>query len=232
MSREYRALAFTPDVEAAQRVYGSRAAQERLDRHDGPAQAPEPLGAGEREFLALQDGFYVASVSTTGWPYVQFRGGPPGFVRTPDAHTLAWADFRGNRQYITMGNVRHDPRVALIFLDYARRARLKVYGRMRVTDVRAHGGSSTLEVAGYAGIVERDVEIDVAAFDWNCDQHIEPRYSADQLTDQLAPVHERLAFLEAENARLRAAASRSSERHGDRRDDASAAARELQPYDT
>jgi predicted pyridoxine 5'-phosphate oxidase superfamily flavin-nucleotide-binding protein len=207
MSREYRALAFTPDVEEAQRAYGSRAAQQRLDRHVGPAQEIEPLGAREREFLALQDGFYVATVSTTGWPYVQFRGGPAGFVRTPDPHTIAWADFRGNRQYITMGNVRSDPRVALIFLDYARRARLKVYGRMRVTDVRAQGHPSTLQVPGYHGVVERDVEIDVAAFDWNCDQHIEPRYSFDQLSEQLAPLRDRLASLEAENARLRAASS-------------------------
>ena len=217
MSRAYRALAFTPDVEAAQRTYGSRAAQQRLDRHDESGQGPEPLGSDEREFLALQDGFYLASVSTTGWPYVQFRGGPPGFVRTPDPHTLAWADFRGNRQYISMGNVRHDPRVALIFLDYARRARLKVYGRLRVSDLAADGRSSTLAVPGYPAIVERDVAVDVAAFDWNCDQHIEPRYSTGELREQLAPLLDRLAQLEAENGRLQAA-SRPHRGRGDDHD--------------
>jgi hypothetical protein len=231
VSRAYRALAFTSDVEEAQRAYGSRAAQQRLDRHLGPAQEHEPLGAAEQEFLALQDGFYVASISRTGWPYVQFRGGPAGFVRTPDPHTVAWADFRGNRQYITTGNVRHDPRVALIFLDSARQARLKVYGRMRVTDVRGQAGPSTLEVPGYRGVVERDVAVDVAAFDWNCDQHIEPRYSIDQLSEQLSPLRDRLASLEAENARLRAASSGPRQGRGDRLEDLEPAVLQAQSFD-
>src|SRR3954462_9653812 len=141
MSRSYHQLAFTAEVLDAQARYGSRTALDRLDRtHPGPSSsaagsggraspglesARDPLTEDERAFLAELDGFYLATVSETGWPYVQFRGGPQGFIRTPDEHTIAWADFRGNRQYISTGNLSHDGRVAMIFLDYARQLRLK-----------------------------------------------------------------------------------------------------------
>jgi uncharacterized protein len=221
MSRSYRPLAFTSSVIDAQVANGSRAALERLDRthpgpggpraepDDGPAQlnrVRDPLTDEEREFIADMDGFYLATISETGWPYVQFRGGPPGFVTTPDEHTIAWPDFRGNRQYISTGNLAHDSRAATIFMDYARQARLKVYGHARIADLRSTSPGATSEaVGGYRAKVEREVRIDVSAYDWNCPQHITPRFSAEELAPVLGPLRQRVTDLEAENARLREA---------------------------
>ena len=247
MSHSYHSLAFTDAVLSAQARYGSRAAIERYHRaHGAPqprhtavgAQASTPQarpGTGdaltqlEREFVGGLDGFYLATVSQTGWPYVQYRGGPAGFVRTPDEHTIAWADFRGNRQYISMGNLALEGRAALIFMDYARQARLKVYGWATVHDVPAPGrgahglrdthrarirpadpasGDSSLAVPGYPGRVERELHVDVIAYDWNCPQHITPRYTLDELAPQLDPILNRVTELEEENRELRAAAPR------------------------
>jgi predicted pyridoxine 5'-phosphate oxidase superfamily flavin-nucleotide-binding protein len=155
-----------------------------------------------------------AIVDRTQWPLrptgrVSQR---PGFIRTPDAHTIAWADFRGNRQYISIGNLSHDDRVALIFLDYPRQLRLKVYGRAQIADLnRADGAGrpgstpAPLAVEGYRAKVEREVRIEVAAYDWNCPQHITPRYSAEELAPALQPLHDRISSLQSENARLRQA---------------------------
>ena len=139
MSDGYAAVSETDAVRAAQARLGSRAARARLTPSHGPSAAIEPrdpLTGFEREFIGARDGFYLASVSSSGWPYVQFRGGPPGFVRSPDVHTLAWADFRGNRQYLSTGNIAGDERVALFFMDYPNRLRLKVFGRARLMDAR------------------------------------------------------------------------------------------------
>lgn len=136
----------------------------------------------EQAFVAERDGFYVASVSSTGWPYVQFRGGLPGFVHSPDEHTLTWADFRGNRQYVSTGNVAGDDRVALFFMDYPDRLRLKVFGHARFLDVRERPEAAReLVVPGDRGIVEQVVTVAVVAYDWNCEQHITPRYSFAEL---------------------------------------------------
>lgn len=205
MSRGYRDIAFTHDVLKAQGDYGSRRVQERLLHRDASTGAADAAGRSasesaanqthdelsdeERDFISERDGFYLATVSESGWPYVQFRGGPPGFVNSPDAHTIAWEDFRGNRQYISTGNLDHDERVALIFMDYAHQLRLKVFGRAEVVDVRGPSGQTRTPsaVPGYAALVERHVRIDVSAYDWNCPQHITPRFSA----AELAPLMER-----------------------------------------
>ncbi|MGW6016190.1 pyridoxamine 5'-phosphate oxidase family protein, partial [Streptomyces sp. NPDC055210] len=171
----------------------------------GPDRTKDPLGSAERNFIAERDGFYLATVAAGGRPYVQFRGGPPGFVTAPDEHTLAWADFRGNRQYISTGNVAHDPRVSLIFMDYARQVRLKVFGVATISDVRGEGArSSAYAVPGYRAIIEREVRVEVEAFDWNCPQHITPRYTAEEVGAVLQPLRRRVNDLEAENDRLRA----------------------------
>ena len=148
--------------------------------------------------------FPAKSFSETGWPYVQFRGGPPGFLRVVDDHTVGWADFRGNLQYITTGNVAGDDRVALIILDYAQRRRLKIFGHARVVTV---ADDATLVESfadpGYDAEVQRAVLVTVEAFDWNCQQHITPRFSAAELEPHLAPLRRQLADLQTENARLR-----------------------------
>jgi len=192
VSDGYAAVAATDEVRAAQARLGSRSALARLTRQRGgsPTDEPrDPLTEFEREFVGARDGFYLSSVSSTGWPYVQFRGGPPGFVRSPDEHTLAWADFRGNRQYISTGNIAGDERVALFFMDYPNRLRLKVFGRARTVDARDDRDlAAELAVPGYRAVVEQAVVVTVVAFDWNCPQHITPRYSEPELEALLAPM--------------------------------------------
>jgi uncharacterized protein len=196
MSEGYPTIAETDDVRAAQARLGSRSALARLERPDDASSAAEPrdpLTGFEREFVGERDGFYLASVSSSGWPYVQFRGGPPGFVHSRDEHTIAWADFRGNRQYISAGNIAGDERVSLFFMDYPNRLRLKVFGRARTLDARdAPDVVAELAVPGYRAIVEQVVVVTVVAFDWNCPQHITPRYSEPELEEILAPIRAQL----------------------------------------
>ena len=204
MSNHYGAIAFTDAVVDVQREHGSDGFYGRKRVQGRAAPGTDALTDDEREYLAERDGFYLASVSETGWPYVQFRGGPPGFLRVVDEHTIGWADFRGNLQYITTGNVSGDDRVALIVLDYAQRRRLKIFGHARVvTATEDPALVKSLADPGYAAEVERAVLVTVEAFDWNCQQHITPRFSAAELEPHLAPLRRQLADLQAENARLR-----------------------------
>jgi predicted pyridoxine 5'-phosphate oxidase superfamily flavin-nucleotide-binding protein len=205
MSR-YLDIATTPAVAAAQEHYGSTAQWGRA-RARGDADAAgqsQPLGPPELAFIAERDGFYLARVSDTGWPYVQYRGGPAGFLAPVDAATLGFADFRGNRQYITTGNVQANGRVSLFLMDYAHQRRLKIFGRMRIIDAAGDPAlAARLAVPGYPGRVERLVLIAVEAFDWNCPQHITPRFTQAELEVALGPVRDELAALKRENERLR-----------------------------
>ncbi|WP_380286056.1 pyridoxamine 5'-phosphate oxidase family protein [Kitasatospora purpeofusca] len=196
MSR-YDHLAFTPAVRRVQQELGSAAAAERRLRTPG-GEEPQTLTGVEADFIRGLDGFLFATVGATGWPYLQFRGGPPGFVHVLNERTLGYLDVRGNRQYITTGNLRGDGRVALFFLDHARRARLKLYGRATAVPVGdAPALTARLDSPRTDGTVEQVVTIRVEAFAWNCPNHITPRLSHRELTD-------RLARLERENAALRA----------------------------
>ena len=145
------------------------------------APAPEGLGAREAEFLSDIDSFYMATVSETGWPYVQHRGGPRGFLKVVSPSRLAFADFRGNRQYVSAGNASRDDRVAIIVVDYARRQRLKLLGHLRFEGAADSGLAAAVALPGYPARVERIAVIDVEAFDWNCPQHITPRYTREEL---------------------------------------------------
>jgi predicted pyridoxine 5'-phosphate oxidase superfamily flavin-nucleotide-binding protein len=204
MSKHYANIAFTEDVRAVQREHGSQAFYDRKRVAGKASPGRDPLTATEQDYLAQRDSFYLATVSATGWPYVQFRGGPTGFLRVLDEHTLAWADFRGNLQYISTGNLAALDRVAIIAVDYVHRRRLKIFGHARVVTAQDDPelGSSLVD-PDYDAAVERAVVIDVEAFDWNCPQHITPRYSAADLEPALAPLRDQLAALQAENARLR-----------------------------
>jgi hypothetical protein len=176
MGRHFAEIAFTPAVQAEQEALGSRAgyaAQAVAGREDSL------LSSREAGFIAARDSFYLSTVSETGWPYIQHRGGPPGFVRVLDAGTLGFADFTGNRQHITLGNLAGNDRVALFFMDYARRQRLKLLGHARV--VRDDPALlARLTPAGAERIAESAVLVDVAGFDWNCPQHITPRLTVDE----------------------------------------------------
>ena len=194
-------LAFTPGVKALQTEMGSRRAYARVE---GPGQMPDALGEDEAGFLAERDSFYMASVSETGWPYVQHRGGPKGFVKVLDPQTLAFADLRGNRQYISVGNATSDDRVALIFVDYPQRARLKVLAHAQLVTKRDDPALfARVAGDGLEGRAERVFVLRVEGFDWNCPQYITPRFTEEQLDEMLEPVNARLAALEAENRDLR-----------------------------
>ena len=204
MPHQYLRTLTTPAVEDARERYGSRAATARLtEGWDTDAR----LGPDEVAFVAARDGFYLATVGETGWPYVQYRGGPPGFLRVLDETTLGWADVRGNRQYLSVGNLGANPRAALFLMDYAHRRRLKVLGTAEILDVTATAPHVTtlaqqLAATGTGGRVERVVLLHVHAYDWNCPQHITPRFTAAELDDALRPVHDELTRLRAENADL------------------------------
>ena len=194
-------LAFTPAVKALQEQFGSRAAYARMER---AGDATDVLTPDEAEFLSQRDSFYMASLGANGWPYIQHRGGPPGFVRVLDPHTLGFADYRGNKQYISAGNVSENDRVALIFVDYPNRARLKVLAHASVITRETDPATmERLEVAGEGTKAERGFVLRVEGFDWNCPKHITPRFTEAELDELLRPVSAELQTLRAENRSLR-----------------------------
>jgi hypothetical protein len=205
MGRRFAEIAFTPLVKQHQQLHGSRHLYERVEHS---SDLGDRLGPDEQAFIRQRDGFYMGSVSETGWPYIQYRGGSKGFLNVLDPQTIAFADLRGNKQYISLGNLEHDNRVALFLMDYPSQSRLKILGRARILEGNAEAQKvlETLRVPGEKTPAERAVIIHVEAFDWNCQQHITPRYSEEELSKVLAPMRSRLEFLEAENKRLHAAA--------------------------
>jgi predicted pyridoxine 5'-phosphate oxidase superfamily flavin-nucleotide-binding protein len=193
MARKFLELAFTPAVQSAQEKYFGRA--QRF-----PSQsAPDALTDDEVQFIEGHDSFYLATVSETDWPYVQHRGGKPGFLRVLSPTQLAFADYQGNRQMLSTGNLTGNDRVCLFLMDYARRERLKILGHARVVDAREHPELVTqLADADARSIVERLFLIDVVSFDWNCPKYITPRYTAEQVEVAIAPLRARIAELEAQ----------------------------------
>jgi uncharacterized protein len=202
MSRRFAELAFTPLVKEQQTQHGSRRQYARMEEMGEPG---DRLTAFEREFIAERDGFYMASTGETGWPYIQYRGGEKGFLHVVDDQTLGFADLRGNKQYISAGNLQHDDRVALFLMDYPRQQRLKILGRAVIheNDDAAAELIGKLKMPGEKTPTEHAVVIHVEAFDWNCPQHITPRYTQEELAATLEPIRKRMEALEAENARLR-----------------------------
>jgi len=192
----------SPDVSAAREANGVGGLWETMD----VGQRGDRFSHREAAFIAERDSFYLATVSQTGWPYIQHRGGPPGFLRLLDERTLGFADFRGNRQYLTLGNLAGVERVALFLMDYPRRRRLKILARMAAHDLTAEPDlAARLATPGYRAAVERGFVLELQAFDWNCGQHITPRFTAAEVEVAIAPLRARLEELEAENARLRSA---------------------------
>lgn len=201
MADRFAGIAFTPHVQQEQERHGSRAQYERASK-SGPDN--DRFGAEEASFIESRDGMYLATVSETGWPYVQFRGGPKGFLKVLDDRTLGFADFRGNRQYITVGNWQTNDRVSLFLMDYPSRTRLKILGRAEIKDTSTDPAlADRLSVSTYRASIERAVLIHLAGFNWNCQQHITPRWTQQEFAAMQEPVRQRLAELEAENARLR-----------------------------
>jgi ferredoxin-NADP reductase/predicted pyridoxine 5'-phosphate oxidase superfamily flavin-nucleotide-binding protein len=195
MAKKFAEISFTPSVKAAQTRYGSRAANEGFEHAED---AGDTLGPVEAAFIEERDGFYQATVNESGWPYVQFRGGPAGFLKVLDERTIGYADFRGNIQYLSVGNLNANDRIALILMDYANRRRLKIWARVRIVHRDEDPALlARLEVPTYRARVERAVVMTIEAVDWNCPQHITPRFTESQIAELVAPLRNRLAELEA-----------------------------------
>ncbi|MEM8537802.1 MAG: pyridoxamine 5'-phosphate oxidase family protein [Pseudomonadota bacterium] len=194
MRKAYYQIAFTDSVKAEQTAKGSRASYSRLEDARDQDTA---LGAAERAFLAQVQSFYMASVNSDGWPYVQHRGGPRGFVKVLDERRIGFADFAGNKQYISLGNLKDDNRVSLFFMDYAKKRRWKAFGHAEFISGEQ---ARTLTVPGYSAVVERGVTITLEGFEWNCPQHIPERYDLEDIQRATATMGARIVELEAELA--------------------------------
>ncbi len=200
MAYTFLDLLSTPGVRAAQAANGSR----RMWEQAGADRAFTRFTEAEATFIADRDTFYLATVSESGWPYVQHRGGPRGFLKVLDETTLAFADFRGNRQYVSLGNIATDDRVALILMDYPNKARLKILAHMVARDLSGDPDlAARLALPGYRAVPERAFVLRLEAFDWNCAQHITPRFTAEEIEPVVQTLQGRIAALEAENAALR-----------------------------
>jgi hypothetical protein len=206
MAHNFGKLVFTPASKELQEKHGSRRQYARLEE----VATPDRFGPNEQRYIATRDSFYMASVTADGWPYVQHRGGPPGFVKVLDPTTIAFADFRGNKQYVTTGNIRGNPgdddakgddRVAMILMDYPSQSRLKILGRAELVEPDAQP-ERFQELIGrvrdpdYKAQVESIMVVHVEAYDWNCQQHIVPRYTAEQVQQVIAPLEARIEELE------------------------------------
>jgi len=200
MALAFADIAFTPSVRAEQdrrgsaKTYGKFLSDERW--------GGDRIGPEEAAFLTGRDGFFQASTSETGWPYVQFRGGMPGFVKILDEKTIVYADYRGNRQYISTGNLAHSNRISIIAMDYPNQRRLKLWGEVEFIEPK-EDPDLLAQLHNGKEIVERIVKITVSAFDWNCPRHIPRRFTLEELEPEFSTLRDRLGELEAENAQLK-----------------------------
>ncbi|MBT6150231.1 MAG: pyridoxamine 5'-phosphate oxidase [Gemmatimonadetes bacterium] len=207
MARRYPEIMYTDSVKKAQEHYGSRRQGEKMEKMDWP---DVHISAREAEFIGQRDSFYMATVNDTGWPYVQFRGGPQGFLKVLNEATLGYADFKGNLQYISTGNLRHDQRTALFLMDYTQQKRLKIAAKAEVFDIAECPDLEKLLVpVGYKAKIERAFLFHVEAFDWNCPQHITPRYTEQEWSVREQDQHQQIEALQAEVEHLRTAAMAS-----------------------
>ena len=200
MRNPFANIMFTDSVKRTQIENGTRAANERLEAVD----RLDEFTAREAWFIGERDGFYMATVNENGHPYVQFRGGPKGFLQVLDEKTLGYADFRGNLQNISIGNLRSNNKASLILVDYANQARLKILAEIEITNVKDDPALvAKLTMPGYKARVERAMILHVNAYDWNCPQHITPRYTLEEIEHALKPLHEKIRKLEEEVGFLR-----------------------------
>lgn len=201
MSYGFLDVAVTPGVRAFQASMGTESMWADFKGH----REFDRIGPDEAAFIAGRDSFYIATVGENGWPYVQHRGGQPGFLKVVDEKTLAFPDYRGNLQYLSVGNLSTEARAALILVDYPRRARMKIFTRTEIVQVDERPELAELVLEpGYKAKVERIILLHLVAFDWNCPQHITPRYTEAEIGEAIKPMREHVAALEAEVQALRA----------------------------
>ena len=201
MANQFAKIAFTDAVKQVQALMGSRQTYARGEA--GPVTIHE-LTADEAHFIGERDSFYMASISATNWPYVQHRGGPKGFVRVLSATEIGFADFSGNRQYISVGNFKENNKVAIIMVDYPNQARLKLLGEVKLIDQASDPDTlAKLAPTDYDAKIERGFVIRIEAYDWNCSQHIVPRWTADEIQKAVLPLQKRIEELELEISQLK-----------------------------
>jgi uncharacterized protein len=200
MTDHYLEIATDDAVKALQERWGSRSAYSRLE--SGPL-TNNQLGPEEIAFIEAQDSFFLASLNDTGWPYIQHRGGPPGFLKVLENNQVGFPDFKGNRQYLSFGNILKNPRVSLFLIDYPARARLKIFGHAKLVEGESLPDPlRKIENEPGASPIERGIIIQVEAFHWNCPKYIVPRFTEEQVRTAVAPLVKRIHDLEAELARL------------------------------
>lgn len=195
MADHYLHTVLTPSVIEAERHYYGRSYPAYPE-----VPAPDQLSEDEKSFIEARDSFYLATITENGWPYLQHRGGPAGFIRVLGPRQLGFADYGGNRQMISVGSIWKLDRVSLFLMDYPRRQRLKILGHAKVFDAREHEelAASVAPPAGHGAKVERVFVIDVLGFDWNCPKFITPRFTSAEVNELVAPLKERIAELEAQ----------------------------------
>jgi len=193
MAHKFLDQTFTPGVLAAQSRYYGRS------QMIPPATQDDALGPEEIEFIESRDSFYMASVNENGWPYIQHRGGPVGFVKVISPHEIIFADYKGNRQMLSTGNLAANDRVSLFLMDYPRRERLKLLGHAEVLDAREHASLvEKIAASEMMKLTERLFKIRITAYDWNCPKYITPRYTAPEIQQIISPLKARIAELEAQ----------------------------------
>ena len=186
MARAFADITFTKSVKAAQTLYGSREQNSFFEKAEDPRNT---IGERELQFIQTRDSFYQATVGENGWPYVQHRGGPPGFLKVLDDRTFGYADYRGNMQYISVGNIGSDERVSLILMDYVHRRRLKILGHAQIVDSQNNPELlNKLYDTDYDATVERGIVVHVDALEWNCPQHITQRFTETEVKRAVAPL--------------------------------------------
>ncbi|MEO6549402.1 MAG: pyridoxamine 5'-phosphate oxidase family protein [Ferruginibacter sp.] len=198
---KYAQLAFSDASKLLQQEFGSRSNYERVEKNN----VADGLSPNEISFIEAQDHFYMASIGTNAFPYIQHRGGPAGFVKVLDNKTLAFVDFSGNKQYISVGNIETNHHVALIMISYPHKARLKMYAIAKTVMLKENPDLfKKIDPADYKHRPERMMVFDIQAYDWNCPQHITARYTAEEIEHALLPQKKWAADLEAENKSLKA----------------------------
>lgn len=199
MAQNFHQIAFTDAVKALQTEHGSRNSYERMEKFN----VIDGLSENEMRFIANRDSFYLASFGANNFPYVQHRGGPKGFLKVLDEHRIGFIDFTGNKQYITVGNMATNNNVALIMVDYPTQSRLKIYAKTEIVELKDNPELlATLDLENYKFRPERMMVFHIEAYDWNCPQHITPRYTGAEIKIALQPQQDYIAKLEEENKRL------------------------------
>jgi hypothetical protein len=201
MAKNFAEIAYSDSVKALQEKYGSRHNYERIEKLN----VVDGLSGNEISFIDDRDSFYLASIGAKGFPYVQHRGGPKGFLKVLDSKRLGFIDFSGNRQYISVGNLATNNNVALILLDYPARARLKIFAKAEILDLENNSELfKSLNLNGYKFRPDRMMIFNIEAYDWNCPQHITPRYTVEEIEEAFTPQRNYIAKLEAEIKSLKA----------------------------